>query len=238
MAEDVESGHNSSTGDHVAIQTDTYAIDKDALGTELPPKYWISPGFIGTVIALCLGNISNYLGWVMPSNSLALIDASIGPSDNISWVALSYTLGLSIGFLIVGRLSVSATIRLRKKSANTAQGHLRSTIFLRHRQFLRFYRWNYWRHSTERQQPDRWQSTQRPRWSRTDILHCGYCGTCAEQTSPSLGSRHILLLLPHCMFWTGHRTSARHKYGSRLEMELLSRHYSRRTGCDTFLLLL
>ena len=55
--------------------------------------------------ALCLGNISNYLGWVLPSNSLALIDASIGPSKNITWVALAYTLGLSVGFLIVGRLS-------------------------------------------------------------------------------------------------------------------------------------
>ena len=55
--------------------------------------------------ALCLGNISNYLGWVLPANSLALIDASIGPSPNLSWVALAYTLGLSIGFLLVGRLS-------------------------------------------------------------------------------------------------------------------------------------
>jgi MFS family permease len=36
---------------------------------------------------------------------LALIDAAIGPSKNITWVALAYTLGLSVGFLIVGRLS-------------------------------------------------------------------------------------------------------------------------------------
>jgi MFS family permease len=55
--------------------------------------------------ALCLGNISNYLGWVLPSNSLSLINTSIGPSDNISWIALAYTLGLSVGFLLVGRLS-------------------------------------------------------------------------------------------------------------------------------------
>lgn len=36
---------------------------------------------------------------------MALIDAAIGPSKNITWVALAYTLGLSVGFLIVGRLS-------------------------------------------------------------------------------------------------------------------------------------
>jgi len=41
----------------------------------------------------------------MPSNSLLLINADIGPSANITWVALAYTLGLSVGFLIVGRLS-------------------------------------------------------------------------------------------------------------------------------------
>ena len=41
----------------------------------------------------------------MPSNSLALINEDIGPSANINWVALSYTLGLSVGFLVVGRLS-------------------------------------------------------------------------------------------------------------------------------------
>ena len=41
----------------------------------------------------------------MPSNCLALINESIGPSDNITWVALAYSLGLSIGFLVVGHLS-------------------------------------------------------------------------------------------------------------------------------------
>ncbi|KAJ9658280.1 hypothetical protein H2201_007839 [Coniosporium apollinis] len=95
----------SHRSDHVAIQTETFAIDEDALGKNLPRNYYYSPGFIGTVVALCLGNISNYLGWIMPSNSLLLINADIGPSANITWVALAYTLGLSVGFLIVGRLS-------------------------------------------------------------------------------------------------------------------------------------
>lgn len=89
----------------VAIHNDTFAIDEAALGTNLPPKYYRSWGFIGTVIGLCLGNISNYAGWVMPSNSLLIINEDIGPSPNITWVALAYTLGLTIGFLIVGRLS-------------------------------------------------------------------------------------------------------------------------------------
>ncbi|KAK5014999.1 hypothetical protein BJ546DRAFT_1060267 [Cryomyces antarcticus] len=107
-SEDVAPASQDSVGelaDRVAIHTETYNIDESALGHDLPKHYYLSPGFIGTVVALCLGNISNYLGWTMPSNSLLLINESIGPSSNIGWVALSYTLGLSVAFLIVGRLS-------------------------------------------------------------------------------------------------------------------------------------
>ncbi|KAH6714953.1 fungal trichothecene efflux pump [Leptodontidium sp. 2 PMI_412] len=101
----VENSSHNDYDRHVAIHTDTFDIDEDALGINLPKNYYMSPGFIGTVIALCLGNISNYLGWVVPSNSLLLINEDIGPSKNITWVALAYTLGLSVGFLVVGRLS-------------------------------------------------------------------------------------------------------------------------------------
>ncbi|KAK0812853.1 hypothetical protein LTR02_003130 [Friedmanniomyces endolithicus] len=104
--DDAESGHISKHGDdEVAIHTETFAIKREALGEHLPPHYWRSPAFIGTVAALCFGNISNYVSWVLPSNSLLLINESIGPSPQISWVALAYTLGLAVGFLIVGRLS-------------------------------------------------------------------------------------------------------------------------------------
>ncbi|KPI41091.1 putative MFS-type transporter YusP [Cyphellophora attinorum] len=95
-----EHGH-----EHVAIHNDTYDIAESALGQNLPKNYYRSVGFIGTVVGLCFGNISNYTGWVLPSNSLLIINADIGPSPNITWVALSYTLGLTIGFLIIGRLS-------------------------------------------------------------------------------------------------------------------------------------
>lgn len=33
------------------------------------------------------------------------MNASLGPSKDISWVSLANTLGLSVGFLVVGRLS-------------------------------------------------------------------------------------------------------------------------------------
>lgn len=79
--DDIESTYASKLDDSdVVIHNDTFAIKREALGVDLPPNYWRSPGFIGTVAALCFGNISNYASWVMPSNSLALINASLGPS--------------------------------------------------------------------------------------------------------------------------------------------------------------
>jgi hypothetical protein len=54
--------------------------------------------------ATCLAQISGYLGWVLPANTLLLINASLGGSPNIIWVAVAWTLGFSIGLALVGRL--------------------------------------------------------------------------------------------------------------------------------------
>jgi len=36
---------------------------------------------------------------------MARINADLGPSDNLVWIGLSYTLTLAVSFLLVGRLS-------------------------------------------------------------------------------------------------------------------------------------
>ncbi|KAH3987503.1 hypothetical protein HBH98_024900 [Parastagonospora nodorum] len=94
--------HHPSAGlhhDHIA---------EEAIGghtADLGRSYFTSPSFIGTVIATCLAQISGYLGWVLPANTLTLINAAIGPSPNIIWVGISWTAGFAIGFTLVGRLS-------------------------------------------------------------------------------------------------------------------------------------
>ncbi|KAF2836149.1 fungal trichothecene efflux pump [Patellaria atrata CBS 101060] len=83
-------------------------VDTHAIGGELnemPKGYYTSVSFIGTVIAVCTGSICAYLGWVLPANTLALINADIGPSENMGWVSTVWVLGSAIGFLLVGRLS-------------------------------------------------------------------------------------------------------------------------------------
>ncbi|KAH7355670.1 fungal trichothecene efflux pump [Pyrenochaeta sp. MPI-SDFR-AT-0127] len=83
-------------------------IAEEALGghtADLGRAYYTSLNFIGTVIATCLAQISGYLGWVLPANTLLLINEAIGPSPDIIWVGISWTAGFAIGFTLVGRLS-------------------------------------------------------------------------------------------------------------------------------------
>lgn len=72
---------------------------------DLPKGYYLSARFIGTMVATCLAQISGYLGWVLPANTLSLIDAALGPSTNVIWLAVSWEAGFAVGLLLVGRLS-------------------------------------------------------------------------------------------------------------------------------------
>lgn len=55
--------------------------------------------------ATCLAQISGYLGWVLPANTISLVIASLGPSPNAIWLGVSWTTGAAVGFALVGRLS-------------------------------------------------------------------------------------------------------------------------------------
>ncbi|KAH3999819.1 hypothetical protein HBI81_086880 [Parastagonospora nodorum] len=97
--EAVETVHTDGTVDLV----DTHAIGGEL--EEMPPGYFRSAQFIGTVVAVCTGSTCAYLGWVLPANTLLLINQDIGPSPNLGWVGTVWILGSAIGFLLVGRLS-------------------------------------------------------------------------------------------------------------------------------------
>ncbi|KAI1570818.1 trichothecene efflux pump [Pyrenophora tritici-repentis] len=102
--------NSSITQEHTSLSHGLHHdhVAEEALGghrADLGKSYFTSFNFIGTVIATCLAQISGYLGWVLPANTLSLINASIGPSPNIIWVSISWTAGFAIGFTLVGRLS-------------------------------------------------------------------------------------------------------------------------------------
>ncbi|KAF2489135.1 fungal trichothecene efflux pump [Lophium mytilinum] len=86
----------------------TISLIPRAIGGDLasmPKGYYWSPGFIGTFAATCLAQVSGYLGWTLPANTISLVNEALGPSPNFVWLAVSWTAGFSVGFTLVGRLS-------------------------------------------------------------------------------------------------------------------------------------
>lgn len=74
-----------------ADQVEISEVAPEAIGgstQELPRGYFRSFNFIGTVVALCLGHICCFLGFVLPANVLTIINEEIGPNANFIWVAM------------------------------------------------------------------------------------------------------------------------------------------------------
>jgi MFS family permease len=101
---------------------DASSIRSEALGDDLPPGYFYSFQFIGTVTGFALSAISAYIFLLMPTSILTTINADIGesnrdrfasqrtkqhagPSPYLSWVNIARTLALSFTYTILGRLS-------------------------------------------------------------------------------------------------------------------------------------
>lgn len=101
---------------------DASSIRSEALGDDLPPGYFHSMQFIGTVTGFALSAISAYIFLLMPTSILTTINADIGehratrsvrtvlipsagPSPYLSWVNIARTLALSFTYTILGRLS-------------------------------------------------------------------------------------------------------------------------------------
>jgi hypothetical protein len=72
---------------------------------DLPKGYFRSVYFWGSLIAIGTSVMSGVGGFSFIAPILSFIDADIGPSPDLTWVALTYTLTGAIGLMIVGRLS-------------------------------------------------------------------------------------------------------------------------------------
>ncbi|KAF1974292.1 fungal trichothecene efflux pump [Bimuria novae-zelandiae CBS 107.79] len=91
--------------EYESSDSDGFSINDAARGDNLPEKYYLSIGFIGTLIGLCLGQIAAYIFLILPTNVLPFINADIGPSQNLAWTNIARTLTESTMFLVSGRLS-------------------------------------------------------------------------------------------------------------------------------------
>jgi len=114
MAEPKSNTHTAneilSSSDHTPTNHDAdldaaigrdFTVDND----DLPKGYYFSPSFIGSMFAIGANLCSGTGAFTLIAPILSFIDEDIGPSPNLTWVALAYLLTTSIGFAFVGRLS-------------------------------------------------------------------------------------------------------------------------------------
>ncbi|KAK3059713.1 hypothetical protein LTS18_010212, partial [Coniosporium uncinatum] len=77
----------------------------DTTEEDLPPGYFTSSFFIGTMLAAAFGLLAGVSGFGYAAPILATINADIGPYPGLIWTSLVYTLMLSIFLTLIGRIS-------------------------------------------------------------------------------------------------------------------------------------
>ncbi|CAK7244552.1 MAG: hypothetical protein STHCBS139747_006094 [Sporothrix thermara] len=103
--------------------SDNVSVNSAALGDDLPPGYFYSINFLGTLLGFCLSAISAYIFLILPTNILSYINQDIGPSNYSAWVNIARTLALSFMYTILGPAiyGLGETVQL---SFNVAIGEL------------------------------------------------------------------------------------------------------------------
>ncbi|CAK7217084.1 hypothetical protein SCUCBS95973_003031 [Sporothrix curviconia] len=104
-ADTVTTEHHDPAPTKREVDSDSVSINSAALGDDLPPGYFYSKNFLGTLLGFCLSAISAYMFVLMPTNILSYINADIGPSSYSAWINIARTLALSFTYTILGRLS-------------------------------------------------------------------------------------------------------------------------------------
>lgn len=106
---DVESVDHISQDEKNGADGLSTRVDKvhgfTSIEDELPKGYYRSSYFIGTCIATTLSQTSGTGTYIMVASLLGEINADIGPSTNLLWIPIAYTVCTAVGLLLFGRLT-------------------------------------------------------------------------------------------------------------------------------------
>ncbi|KAL2752429.1 hypothetical protein ACRALDRAFT_1065567 [Sodiomyces alcalophilus JCM 7366] len=89
----------------VATSCDEQPVALARETSELPPGYFKSASFIGTMFAAQSAWAAGVGSFALAAPLLGTINQDIGPNPQIAWVALAYTLPLAVFQTLMGRLS-------------------------------------------------------------------------------------------------------------------------------------
>ncbi|KAF2821735.1 MFS general substrate transporter, partial [Ophiobolus disseminans] len=99
--------HREEVG-RASMNTDVDHVAPEAIGGDLadmPKGYYTNWRFIGSVAAVSFMAQGLYLGYVLPANTIGIINASVGPDPNYVLIPITKTLCTGFGLTLVGRLS-------------------------------------------------------------------------------------------------------------------------------------
>jgi hypothetical protein len=99
--------NNSIVDPNNEVSVDNHAAGKilSINDADLPKGYFLTPYFIGSMFAIGMSLMCGVAGFAFVAPILSFVNADIGPSPDLTWVALTYTLTGAIGLMIVGRLT-------------------------------------------------------------------------------------------------------------------------------------
>lgn len=108
MAKNIEEGDSRHADIEVTqLDRETGAADVAEITTKNP---YFEINFIGTYVAILMGVIASYGGFVMPATSLAFINDDIGPPRDtkakINTDGSQGPLSISLGYRLFGRYSL------------------------------------------------------------------------------------------------------------------------------------
>ena len=72
---------------------------------DVPKSYWVNPVFLNSYCTIGFGFMAATGGYALIAPLLGLINNELGPSHNITWVALANLHCQAVTFLVIGRLS-------------------------------------------------------------------------------------------------------------------------------------
>lgn len=103
--------HSAVSSPAVSIKSspsNDIAVGRDFTTTELPPGYFRTPYFWGSLFAIGMSLMCGVAGFSFIAPLLAFVTADLGKRGYVgdaNWIALTYTLTGAVGLMIVGRLS-------------------------------------------------------------------------------------------------------------------------------------
>lgn len=98
-----QSAENDSEKIHATSQGPVTGFT--ASQSTLPKGYYHSSYFLGSLFAVGIGLYAGVAGYGLLAPVLGIVNQDIGPDANIIWVALAYSLVLSVGFTLFGKTS-------------------------------------------------------------------------------------------------------------------------------------